>query len=72
MTALFLQNEIMGFLADIPVTLVIGVLWIGLTILAIYFEDEEKFVSRVEFYMLLLGIGICLVTVVAYVEKTSF
>lgn len=62
----------MGFLADIPVTLVIGVLWIGLTILAIYFEDEEKFVSRVEFYMLLLGIGICLVTVVAYVEKTSF
>ena len=62
----------MGFLADLPVTLVIGVLWIGLTILAIYFEDEEKFVSRVEFYMLLLGIGICLVTVVAYVEKTSF
>ena len=62
----------MGFLADLPVTLVIGVLWIVLTILAIYFEDEEKFVSRVEFYMLLLGIGICLVTVVAYVEKTSF
>ena len=62
----------MGFLADIPVTLVVGVLWIVLTILAIYLEDEEKFVSRVEFYMLLLGIGICLVTVVAYVEKTSF
>tara|TARA_R100000773_G_scaffold8882_1_gene8471 strand:- start:66 stop:254 length:189 start_codon:yes stop_codon:yes gene_type:complete len=62
----------MGFLADLPVTLVIGVLWIVLTILAIYFEDEEKFVSRVEFYMLLLGIGIGLVTVVAYIENFYF
>ena len=62
----------MGFLADLPVTLVIGVLWIVLTILAIYFEDEEKFVSRVEFYMLLLGLGSGLVTVVAYIENFYF
>ena len=62
----------MGFLTDVPVTLIIGVLWIGLTILAIYLEDEEKFVSKVEFYMLLLGIGICLVTVVAYIENFLF
>jgi len=50
----------MGFLADIPVTLIIAVLWIALISLVIYFEDEEKYKLRVEFYFMLLGWGVVL------------
>ena len=50
----------MGFLTDVPVTLIIAVLWIGLISLVIYFEDEEKYKLRVEFYIMLLGWGVVL------------